>query len=239
MTTAAAGLQRRRITFVAPTPLARAAFGVVALAGIAGMAISLTLTVTDPGSFPPADRGLFGESDTVGRLADWFSYFTHWSLILVVLVSAHLALRPSAPSRHHRVLLFDALLMISVTGIVYAVVLAPVAPPMEGWELLSNALQHYVTPPLAVLAFIAFGPRRWLERGLIPAALVIPIAWLAFTYARGAIIDAYPYGFINVVELGYPMALVNTLAIVVFGIAICFVLIGIDRVMQRWGPAPV
>jgi len=233
-----AGPRRRTIAVVAPTPLARAAFGVVALAGIAGMAISLTLTVADPGSFPPADRGLFGESDTVGRLADWFSYFTHWSLILVVLVFALLALRPGTPSRRFRILLLDALLMISVTGIVYAVVLAPIAPPMEGWELLSNALQHYVTPPLAVLAFIVFGPRGWLERGLIPAALVIPIVWLAFTYARGAIIDAYPYGFINVVELGYPMALVNTLAIVLFGIAICFALIGIDRVMRRWVPAP-
>lgn len=217
-----------------PSSLARAAFAAVALAGIAGMAISLTLTITDPGSFPPADRGLFGESDTTGRLADWFAYFTHWSLILVVIVFGLLALRPGEPSRGFRVLLLDALLMISVTGIVYAAVLAPTAPPMAGWELLSNALQHYVTPPLAVLAFVAFGPRGWLERGLIPTALAIPIAWLVLTYARGAIIDAYPYGFINVVELGYPMALVNTAVILLFGIAICFALIGIDRVARRW-----
>lgn len=219
---------------MAPSPLARAAFAAVALAGIAGMAISLTLTITDPGSFPPADPGLFGEGDTAGRLADWFAYFTHWSLILVVIVFAILALRRGEPSTAFRVLLLDALLMISVTGIVYAVVLAPSAPPMAGWESLSNALQHYVTPPLAVLVFAVFGPRGWLERRLIPAALVIPIVWLAATYARGAIIDAYPYGFINVVELGYPMALVNTAAILLIGIGICFLLIGLDRLARRW-----
>ena len=219
---------------MAPSPLARAAFGLVSVVGLSGLVLSMTLTIIDPGSFPPADRGLFGESDTVGRVADWLSYFTHWSIILTVVVFGLLALRPGAPSRAFRVLLLDALLMITVTGIVYAAVLAPVAPPMDAIESLANALQHYLTPPLAVLAFAIFGPRDWLERRLIPAALIIPIVWVIFTLARGAIIDAYPYGFINVVELGYPMVVVNILAIVVFGIAICFALIGIDRLARRW-----
>lgn len=219
---------------MAPSPLARAAFGLVALVGLSGLTLSMTLTIIDPGSFPPADRGLFGESDTVGRVADWLSYFTHWSIILTVAVFGLLALRPVAPSRRFRVLLLDALLMISVTGIVYAAVLAPVAPPMDAVESLANALQHYLTPPLAVLAFAIFGPRGWLERRLIPAALVLPLIWVAYTLVRGAITDAYPYGFINVVELGYPRVIINVLVIVLFGIAMSFALIGIDRLARRW-----
>ena len=61
-------------------------------------------------------------------------------------------------------------------------------------------------------------PRGWLDRRLIPPALVIPIIWIVLTLLRGAVVHAYPYGFINVVELGYAMALVNVLVIVALGI---------------------
>ncbi|MGA0122564.1 MAG: Pr6Pr family membrane protein [Gaiellales bacterium] len=214
--------------------VARAAYGLTALCAVAGLAISLVLTISDPDSFPAADPGLFGPGDTLGRVSDWAMYFTYWSNALVAVVFGVLALAPRERGRGFRVLLLDALLMISVTGIVYAAILAPVAPPREGWEVVGNALVHYIVPPLAVLAFAAFGPRGWLERRLIPLALVIPVVWIVLTYARGAVTDAHPYGFINVVALGYPVALINTGVILLIGIALCFVLIGIDRLARRW-----
>ena len=80
----------------------------------------------------------------------------------------------------------------------------------------------------------ACGPRDQLDRRLIPSAFVIPIVWIILTLLRGAVIDAYPYGFIYVVHLGYAMAIVNVLVIVLIGIAICFLLIGVDRIARRW-----
>ena len=219
---------------MAASPLARAAYALAALCALGGLAISLAITATDPASFPPAKAGLFGPSDAVGRLADWAMYFTHWSNVLVVVTFGLLALRPAGRGHAFRILLFDALLMITVTGIVYAAILAPVAPPLHGWEAVGNALQHYIAPPVAVLVFALFGPRGWLERRLIPATFAIPIAWLVLTYIRGAFTHAYPYGFINVVELGYPMTLINCLVVVLVGVVVCFALIGIDRLARRW-----
>ena len=129
------------------------------------------------------------------------------------------------------------MLMIVVTGVVYNAILAPAGPAHHGVDLVATTLEHTVTPILAIVVWAWVGPRGWLERGLIPAALVIPIVWIAYSMARGAIVDAYPYGFMNVVHLGYPLAVVNLLVILLIGIALCFALVGVDRLARRWSRA--
>lgn len=220
-------------------PIARILFALTALSAAVGTLLAFgfelagryTTTAIEPGLFQ--DRG----ESTLGRVSDLAMYFTEWSNVLVAIVFTVLAARTVGRSRLVHVLLFDALLMIIVTGLVYNAILAPSGPPRHGWDLASTTIEHTVTPLLAVLTWAAVGPRGWLHRRLIPPALLIPIVWVVLTLIRGAIIDAYPYGFINVVHLGYPMAIVNVLVILLLGIAICFALIGIDRLARRWTPA--
>lgn len=41
-----------------------------------------------------------------------------------------------------------------------------------------------------------------VQPGVIPLARVIPTAWLGCTLVRATVISAYPYGVINVIDLG-------------------------------------
>jgi hypothetical protein len=220
-------------------PVARILYAVTALSAAIGMVLAFAISGLGTEIHRVGKPGLFDDygQNALGRLADLASYFTEWSNILVAIVFTLLAIRTADRGRLLQVLLFDALLMIIVTGLVYNAILAPAMAPRHGVDLLSTTLAHTVTPLLAVIVWAVFGPRGWLHRRLILPALVLPIIWVVFTLLRGAFIDAYPYGFINVVELGYPMALINVGVILLIGITICFALLGIDRLARRWTPA--
>ena len=230
---------RRTIPAMQDRPVARILYAVTALSAAIGMVLALAISGFGTDVHRVGKPGLFDDygQNALGRLADLASYFTEWSNILVAIVFTLLAIRTADRGRLVQVLLFDALLMIIVTGLVYNAILAPAMAPRHGVDLLSTTLAHTVTPLLAVIVWAVFGPRGWLRRRLILPALVLPIIWVGFTLIRGAFINAYPYGFINVVELGYPMALINVGVILLIGIAICFALLGIDRLARRWTPA--
>lgn len=218
---------------------ARPAHALVAASAALGTVLAFAAVLAGGSLEPPVEAGLFdfAAESMGGRMLDMASYFTDWSNVLVAVVFALLAVRVDGRGRLMRVLLFDALLMIVVSGVVYNAILAPAGPPRHGLDLVSTTLEHTITPILAVAVWAAFGPRGWLERRLIPTALAIPIVWIAYSMARGAIVDAYPYGFMNVVQLGYPLAVVNLLVILLIGIALCFALIGVDRLARRWSAA--
>lgn len=217
-------------------PIARGLHALTALVAATGVVLAFGFESAGRYTTPAAEAGLFqdrGES-AAGRIADLAMYFTEWSNVLVAIVFALLAIRTTGRGRLVHVLLLDALLMIIVTGIVYNAILAPNGPPRHGWDLATTTIEHTITPLLAVVVWAAVGPRGWIHRRLILPALIIPVVWIALTLLRGAVIDAYPYGFINVVQLGYPMALLNVFVILLMGIGICFALLGVDRLARRW-----
>jgi hypothetical protein len=220
------------------TPKARVFFGVNALAAWLGLAVAFLLSLfgtypntgTDPTLFgfnPPGTDG------AIGRVGDFFSYFTIWSNIVVGIVMTMLWLGSKRTStKLFAVLRLDALIMITVTGLVYALVLAP-SDHLEGWQYLSNSLEHYITPVLTIVVFIVFGPRKQLRYGFVLPALVLPMIWVALTLVRGTFINAYPYGFINVAKWGYGTVFINLVGIVVIGVLFGLVFVAIDRTRSK------
>lgn len=122
--------------------------------------------------------------------------------------------------------------MITVTAIVYQVLLAPTAV-VTGWSRLTDPLLHVVTPVLTVLVWVVWGPRGWITRREVPLALVVPLAWIAWMLARGAVVDAYPYDFANVAELGYATVATTLVVILVFGLVVAAVFWGGERLLSR------
>lgn len=140
------------------------------------------------------------------RLLDLFSYFTIWSQVVVGVVATLLFLNPGRDSKRLRIFRLDSLLMITVTGIVYNVLIAPNYPPV-GLNIYSSFFEHTLTPILTIVVFLLVGPRSWINLKTFGMALVLPIVYVIYTLLRGAVIDMYPYDFFDVVQYGYAAVL--------------------------------
>jgi hypothetical protein len=140
-------------------------------------------------------------------LVNTFSYFTIQSNVLVLVTSLVLAVRPTIAGPWWRVLRLAALTGITVTGIVYATVIAPYVH-LTGAASVYNDTFHYVVPIASVVGFVFIGPRLHLyHRDL--AFMAWPLLWLVYTMLRGALLHPeftglgeaashYPYTFLDV-----------------------------------------
>jgi len=165
-------------------------------------------------------------------MSDTVSYFTEWSSLVVAISTTLLALAPTRATLLRRVLRLDSLLMITVTAIVYAVLLAPKAV-VTGWSVLTNPWQHIVVPAVTVIVFLGWGPRGWIDGKVVAWSLALPVAWLAWALVRGAIVGSYPYAFLDVATYGYASVFQTIAMILAFGLAVALGYWGIDRLLSR------
>ncbi|PZF86240.1 Pr6Pr family membrane protein [Jiangella anatolica] len=151
---------------------------------------------------------------TALRVANFFSYFTVQSNLLVIAGCLWLAVAPHTDGRFFRVLRLTGLIGIGVTGVVYATLLAPLVD-LEGAAQAANIGFHYISPIMAVIGWLLFGPWPRIDRRTIGLTLVWPIAWLVYTLIRGEVVDWYPYPFIDVNDIGYGRTVLNSAGITV------------------------
>lgn len=163
------------------------------------------------------------------RVANFFSFFTIWSNILVGVVAATLAVDPHRDGRLWRVLHLDAVLMITVTGIVHLVALRPISD-LTGAHAVTDNLLHVAVPLGGLVGWLLFAPRPRIDRPTVLWGLAIPVVWLVFTMVRGEIVEWYPYPFIDVNEIGYPRTLINVAVV-----AVLFLMLGAAASqLERW-----
>ncbi len=173
-------------------------------------------------------------------LVNTFSYFTIQSNVLVLVTAAVLAARPNASGSLWRVLRLAALCGITVTGLVYATLLAPYVH-LSGWALAYNYVFHYVMPITTVIGFVFVGPRQRF-RPTDFVYLAWPVLYLAYTMVRGAVFDPeftglgeaeasnYPYRFLDVDQ-------VSVFEVVASSILIAVLLVGCGLAYfhgERW-----
>lgn len=188
---------------------ARIVFGLVSLTAAVGVVLSLYVASTiDSEQFTSAGA----------RVVNQLFFFTILSNILVAVVFGLLAVRLDRPSLLFRVLWLAALVDIVVTGVVYYLVLDQVHETTLG--LVASTILHAVVPIVAVVAAAVFGPRKMVSGQVAGLAMLVPLAWLVVTLVRGAIIDWYPYPFIDVNEYGYGRVLLNVLVMAAFFLAL-------------------
>ncbi|SFW65452.1 hypothetical protein SAMN04489730_2487 [Amycolatopsis australiensis] len=197
----------------------RAWFAVTTLVALTGLVAQVVATVNTPGA----------------RVANLLSFFTIDSNLLVALTAALVALGV-ARGRLFTVLWLDALVGITVTGIVYQVALAGLYE-LHGLSLFADTVLHKVTPILFVLGWLLVGPRGALTWPAVRWSLVYPLAWLAFTLPRGALTGFYPYPFVDAGALGYGRVTLNCVFIGLFFIALAAGALLYDRRLTRPGTA--
>jgi hypothetical protein len=206
-------------------------------AGITWFGLALGMVLTTFNVYPPAEvlPGALGDNPPgieglPGRVIDSLSYFTNLSNILVAVVLTMLARNPDRSGGAWSAVRMDSLVMISITGLIYAIVLAPDAQ-VEGLDIIVNAIKHYIVPVMTVFLWLLVGPRRQLTFVSIFTALIIPIAWAGYTLVRGQIISAYPYGFLNVIDLGLAAVLINIAGVAALGVVLGLLFWAVDRLL--------
>jgi hypothetical protein len=208
-------------------------FLITAIAAWLGVVTVYLFAATVPPD-PQTVETLYGYDgiSTGQRVFETAFYFTVLSVTVVAIVSTMLWRDSSRGSFWFAVLRLDALVLIIVTGLVYAVVLAPTSTA-TGWNLANTVLMHYIVPSLTVLGWLIAGPRGLLRFAHVLPMLIIPLAWLACSLLLGQLIGAYPYDFLDVATYGLGPALVTAGAIVVAATILGFILVAIDRVISR------
>jgi hypothetical protein len=166
---------------------------------------------------------------------NYFSYFTILSNVLVALTLTSAALTPGSGIARflgRPVVATSTAVYITVTGLVYYFLLAALYD-LEGWTRQFDHMLHYVVPPAYVLFWLAFVRKGTLHVGSIPWMLIAPLAYGAYTLARGPIVGWYPYPFVDVTELGYPHVFRNIVEFVIFFAFVASIYVMIDRLVGR------
>jgi hypothetical protein len=132
-----------------PTARSRIWFGVTALCVAGGVLISV---------FTAAQNSTGHFSTPVERAFNTLVFFTIQSNLIVGVTVLLLALKPERSSPAFGVCRLIGVVAITVTGVVYHVALAGLFD-LQGWDQLGNQLVHTVVPIMAVVGWLAFGPR--------------------------------------------------------------------------------
>ncbi|GAB3660938.1 Pr6Pr family membrane protein [Actinocorallia lasiicapitis] len=169
-------------------------------------------------------------------------FFTNQSNIYLGIVAAYTAWRLWSGRRVTPApVLTSAILFILITGLVYNIVLAPDARPLEGLALFSDTALHKVTPVLGLLGWLFFAPHGGLRPIHAAIWLVYPLAYFAFVLIRGEILVTpavrYPYPFLDVTSHGYGGVLWNAVVYAVFFWLLGLLLVFVDKLLAARAPA--
>jgi len=219
---------------------AKRLFGLNALAAWIGYGVAEIANVLQlvPNSEPyvPSSHMFGGSADgfagAIGRVVDSHGYFTTWSNLLVLLTLTALYLNPTREGRIFGWLRNSALLMITMTMVLYHLLLAGSSNP-QSWYAISNLFEHYLTPLITILVWVAVGPRGHFRFGHTFSVFIIPIGYLGYTLVHGAIASVYPYPFFDVIKYGYASVLVLMGEVIVGGYVVALLFFGIERLRGR------
>ena len=167
--------------------------------------IAIRVSATPPGHAV----GTLAGTAAANRVLRVLSFFTIQSNILSGITSFQVGRNPNRDGRVWRAVRLASLFGITVTGIVYATILAKVHEP-HGWqETSTNTVFHYIVPIMMLLGWLLFGPRRRINARTIALAIIWPLAWMSYILIYGRVTKWYPYPFVDVITHGYGRVAVN------------------------------
>nr|WP_255682337.1 Pr6Pr family membrane protein [Dyella sp. 2HG41-7] len=123
---------------------------------------------------------------------------------------------------------------IAFVGVSYFVLLRHVWNP-QGLQLVADIVMHYVVPiAFAIYSLMALrgqalrwsAPFRWS---------LYPLIYFVYVLIRGELLGRYPYGFIDVLQLGYARTLRNAVFLWIAFIVLAYVLMLIWRAISPRG----
>ncbi|WP_416905482.1 Pr6Pr family membrane protein [Micromonospora echinospora] len=168
-------------------------------------------------------------------------YFTIQSNLAVGLLAGYAVVRARQGRPDPPPALRGAVtLYITITGVVYHLVLANPASPFAMAQpdrsladAVGNQFLHTVVPLLAVADWALLDRRGRLRPRYAVWWLAFPLAYLAFALVRGELVGSYPYPFVDAGQLGYPGVTVSAVGFAVAFWLLGLLFVGVDRLLAR------
>src|SRR5260370_11603348 len=161
----------------------------------------------------------------------YLTFFTIDSnLIATVLVLAGGSLWRSPRAETLDVLRGGAVVYMSITGVVFAVLLSGTnVDTAIPWV---NSVVHEVMPMVIVADWLLDPPEKRLtfKQGLL--WLSYPAAWIVYELIRGSITGRYHYPFLNPANGGYGSVAFYSVAILVFMLIVCAVVVWLGNIRR-------
>lgn len=172
------------------------------------------------------------------QAANFFSFFTIQTNLLVVVLLVWGALRgpTAAPSGRYDGFRGAVTLYIALVGVVFALLLARVSADLGLTLPWVNRVVHYISPVLVVVDFLLVAPAVRLRWSWLGWWLVFPLAYLAYSLVRGALVDWYPYPFLDHRLIGWGSVTRHALGITIGVLAAAPAIVAIGNHLARDEP---
>jgi hypothetical protein len=130
--------------------------------------------------------------------ANFFSYFTVESNIGAVFVLLALEFATGSALRRLATIVRPAVtLYMTMTGVIYAVLLAPASADVGLTAQWVDVIVHEIGPLVVFVDWILAPPERRPVMRDIGAWLIFPVVYLVYSLIRGPIADWYHYPFLD------------------------------------------
>lgn len=162
-------------------------------------------------------------------------YFTILTNIAVALLFSTLLTFPSSKlgKLFSKPAVFGSIVLaIVVVGIIYHLLLRQHWDP-KGIVLFADIILHTVVPVSTLAYWLFYPPKDRILLWMPFAWCVYPISYLFYAMVRGAIINRYPYYFIDASEIGVTGVVQNSLMLTGVFLALGFALLGLTRLRIR------
>ena len=145
-----------------------------------------------------ATQLIYGLNRNGLSVVNFFSYFTVLSTVAAMIVLAVRAGKPEISLRRNFAEVNGAMtLYMAVTGLVYAVLLAPASADVGltlGWV---DSILHVVGPLAVVIDWLMVPPSHALGQKVLAKWMIFPGLYLIYSLSRGPVVDWYPYPFLD------------------------------------------
>ncbi|MGO9674750.1 MAG: Pr6Pr family membrane protein [Methylocella sp.] len=200
----------------------RVCAGVLAILGWTAIGIELNFIIS----------GALGKGAPLApALIRYFSFFTIETHVLLALVLTASCLRPDADSFFLRPGVRTAVVVyVIMVGAVYAILLRGLYR-WTGSVLVADRILHVVLPIFYPLYWLAFIEKGHIKRVYPLVWMIFPILYFIYILLRGAILDVYPYPFLDVAKLGYDRVILNALGLMGALLALGLLVAAIDHAL--------
>lgn len=131
--------------------------------------------------------------------------------------------------------------MIAVTGIVYAVLLAPADIAEGNFFTFKNLILHYIGPAMVVLDWLLFSPKGRFRLTDPLVWLLAPLGYFGYILVRSTFAgnigntgSRFPYDFIDPAVQGGLGGMVRSVLFIALGMAaLGYIIYALDRMLGR------